>query len=32
LAAPTTIYLVARAIFTVSTLGGYGIIRARRVW
>lgn len=27
----TVVYLVARATFTVSTLGGYGIIQARRV-
>lgn len=31
LAATTTIYLVARAIFTVSTLTAYGTIRARRM-
>lgn len=30
LAAPTTIYLVAQATFTVSTLGAFGIITARR--
>lgn len=29
--ATTTIYLVATATFTVSTLGGYGLISARRV-
>jgi hypothetical protein len=27
----TTVYLVARATFTISTLGAYGTIRARRV-
>ena len=27
----TTVYLVSHARFTVSTLGGYGFIRARRV-
>jgi hypothetical protein len=31
LSTPTTIFLVANAIFTVSTLSAYGIIRARRV-
>ena len=31
LSAATTIYLVAKAVFTVSTCKGYGIIRARRV-
>jgi hypothetical protein len=30
LAAPTTLYLVAYAVFTVSTCGAYGIIEARR--
>ncbi len=30
-AASTTVYLTAHAIFTISTLGGYGIIGARRV-
>lgn len=30
LSSPTTIYLVARATFTVSTLGAFGIICARR--
>jgi hypothetical protein len=29
--APTTYFLVAQAAFTVSTLGGYGFLRARRV-
>lgn len=28
---PTTIFLVVQSVFTVSTLGGYGIVRARRV-
>ena len=28
---PTTVYLVANATFTVSTLAAYGMIRARRV-
>jgi hypothetical protein len=27
----TTVYLIAHAFFTVSTLGAYGVIRARRV-
>jgi hypothetical protein len=31
LAATTTVYLVSRATFTVSTLKAYGTIRARRV-
>lgn len=31
IAATTTVYLVAQAAFTVSTLAGYGTIRARRV-
>lgn len=31
IAATTTIYLVANATFTVSTLTAYGLIRARRV-
>ena len=31
LTAPTTIYLVANATFTASTLAAYGMIRARRV-
>jgi hypothetical protein len=31
LSGSTTIYLVAFATFTVSTAGGYGLIRARRV-
>lgn len=31
LSATTTIYLVARANFTVSTMSAFGIIRARRV-
>jgi len=31
LASTTTIYLVARAAFTVSTLGAYGAIHARRM-
>ncbi len=31
LSATTTIYLVAQATFTVSTMSAYGIIRARRV-
>lgn len=31
LAAPTTVYFVANAIFTTSTMAGYGIISARRV-
>lgn len=31
LSGTTTIYLVAFAVFTVSTLTGYGIIRARRM-
>lgn len=31
LASPTTIFLIANITFAVSTLGGYGTIRARRV-
>ena len=31
LATTTTVYLVAAATFTVSTLAAYGVIRARRV-
>lgn len=31
LSATTTIFLVANAVFSVSTLTGYGVIRARRV-
>jgi hypothetical protein len=31
IAATTTVFAVANALFTVSTLGGYGILRARRV-
>ena len=31
LATTTTVYLVARAIFTVSTMGSFGAIRARRM-
>jgi hypothetical protein len=28
---PTTIYLIAKAVFTVSTLKAYGTLRARKV-
>lgn len=31
LTAPATYYLVAHAVFSVSTLSAYGIIRARRI-
>ena len=31
LAAPTTIYLIAFATFTISTANAYGLLRARRV-
>jgi len=31
IAVNTTVYLVSHAVFTVSTLGGYGTIRARRM-
>mgnify|MGYP001565041747 CR=1 FL=1 len=31
LSVPTTVYLVSHALFTVSTLGAYGTIRARRM-